>query len=212
MRGWIMRPVYLPGARTAARAPSGLDRRPDDLAELADGVLEAVVDDDVRELVLRVELVAPRPRAAWRSRSPLSVPRPTSRSRSASREGGAMKTCSASGQRLADLARALDLDLQHHRLAGRGAPLELGAQRPVAPARVLGVLDERALAQQRIELLVAEERVVDALLLARPRVARGRRDAQPEPGQLIAQQPDQRPLADPRGAGDDDHARQAREP
>ena len=42
------------------------------------------------------------------------------------------------------LARALDLDLEHHAGAAGKAAVELAAQRPVAPARVVGVLYELA--------------------------------------------------------------------
>ena len=74
------------------------------------------------------------------------------------------------GHRLAHLARALDLDLQHDRDARRAMrSLELGAQRAVAAAGVLGVLDELAGRDAPLELLVGEEVVVDAVLLARPR-------------------------------------------
>ena len=67
-----------------------------DALQLADRGLEPIVDDDVAELGLGLELV----QAVGRRRSTssaASVPRPTRRSRRASTEGGAMKTCSASG-------------------------------------------------------------------------------------------------------------------
>ena len=48
------------------------------------------------------------------------------------------------GHRLAHLARALDLDLEHDGRAPVDALLELVAQRAVAAAGVLGVLDEVA--------------------------------------------------------------------
>jgi hypothetical protein len=82
--------------------------------------------------------------------------------------------------------------------------LELLAQRAVAAAGVLGPLDELAGGDALLELLLGEEVVVDALRLPRPRLARGGRDAQGELGQPLAQQPDERALADPRGAGDDE--------
>ena len=62
-----------------------------------DGVLEPVVDHHVRELAARVELLVGRGAAARRSASGSSVPRPTSRVRSASSLGGAMKIWIASG-------------------------------------------------------------------------------------------------------------------
>jgi hypothetical protein len=48
-------------ARAAASRPRLRDRVADDRGELLDRVLEAVVDDDVRELVLRRELALGRP-------------------------------------------------------------------------------------------------------------------------------------------------------
>ena len=64
-----------------------------------------------------------------------------------------MKICTASGIVSRDLARALDLDLEHAP-AGRprGAPLELGAQRAVAAAGVARVLDELARLDAPLEL------------------------------------------------------------
>ena len=48
------------------------------------------------------------------------------------------------GHRVADLAGALDLDLEHDRVPAGDRAVELGAQRAVAAAAVLGVLDEVA--------------------------------------------------------------------
>src|SRR5205814_1225600 len=56
----------------------------------------------------------------------------------------------------------------------------------------------------------AEEVVVDAVDLARARGARGGRDAELELGHALAQRADERALADPRGAGDDEDARHPR--
>jgi hypothetical protein len=86
--------------------------------------------------------------------------------------------------------------------------VELLLQRPVALAGVLGPLDELARRDAPLELLVGEEPVVLALGLAGPRVARGGRDAERELGDALAQQPDQRALADAGGPGDDEDARQ----
>ena len=63
-----------------------------------------------------------------------------------------MKTCSAPGS-ASRIWRAPWTSISSTTGSpGGGAALELAAQRPVAAAGVLGVLDERALAQQRIEL------------------------------------------------------------
>ena len=144
----------------------------DDPLELVDGVVEAVVVDDVRELVRRGELGLGAPRGAPRSDRGVSVPRPIRRVRSVSSDGGAMKMRIASGIVSRDLARALDLDLEHDRRALRGALVELGAQRAVAAAGVLGVLEEVALDDAAIELDVVEE-VVVRRRAPRPGAARG---------------------------------------
>ena len=64
------------------------------------------------------------------------------------------------GHRALDLARALHLDLEHDRRAAAGALRELRAQRAVAAAGVLGVLEEVALDDAAVELRVVEEVVV----------------------------------------------------
>ena len=135
------------------------------------------------------------------------MPRPTSRARSASSRRRRDEDPHRLGHRLAHLARALHLDLEHHGDPARDAPVELGAQRPVAPARVAGVLDELAGRRARSNS-ASEEVVVDAVLLARPRVARGGRHRQLELRDPLEQAADQRALADPRGSGDDEDAGQ----
>ena len=69
------------------------------------------------------------------------------------------------------------------------------------------MLDELAGVHAARELRVVEEVVVDAVALAGARRARRGRDAQLERGQPLAQRPDQRPLAHPRRAGDDEDLR-----
>src|SRR5215218_7935475 len=89
------------------------------------------------------------------------------------------------GHRLADLARALDLDLEQHRGVAGASPLELVAEGSVAPAGVAGVLDEVAAVHARLELVVGEEVVVDAVLLPRPGSARRRRNGELELGHAL---------------------------
>ena len=55
-----------------------------------------------------------------------------------------MNTCTASGHGLADLAGALQLDLEHHAAPVGQAGVDLGAQRAVAVGGVARVLDELA--------------------------------------------------------------------
>src|SRR5207302_9281994 len=103
--------------------------------------------------------------------------------------------------------RSLHLDLEHHWRARAQALLELRAQRAVAAPGIVRVLDERALGHVAVELIAREEVVVDAIALARARRARGRRHGELESVQALHQPADQRPLADPRGARDHEHAR-----
>jgi hypothetical protein len=69
------------------------------------------------------------------------------------------------------------------------------------------VLDELAGLHAPVELGVVEEVVVDAVLLTRPRGARGRGHRQLEAGHPVEQRADERSLADPRRAGDDEDPR-----
>ena len=127
-------------------------------------------------------------------------------SRSASSEGGAMNTCTASGI-AARTWRAPWTSISSTTGHARAdATLELGAQRPVAAPGVVGVLDELARRDQLVELLAAEEVVVDAVALARARRAGGGRHRQLELRHALAQAADQRALADPRGPRYDEHA------
>ena len=71
-----------------------------------------------------------------------------------------MKMRIASGIVSRDLARALDLDLEHDRRALGRALVQLRAQRAVAAPGVLGVLEEVALEHAAVELDVVEEVVV----------------------------------------------------
>ena len=82
-----------------------------------------------------------------------------------------MKICTASGIACADLAGALDLDLEHHRHAACGRALELAAQRAVAVSGVVGVLDEARPRAAAVELIAREEVVVERRP-ARPVAAR----------------------------------------
>src|SRR5205814_2117428 len=69
---------------------------------------------------------------------------------------------------------------------------------------IAGVLEEVSLDDAAIELGVIEEVIVHAVLLPRARVARGGGDGQLELGHALEQRADERSLADPGGAGDDE--------
>jgi hypothetical protein len=84
------------------------------------------------------------------------------------------------------LAGALDVDLEHD--SARRA-LQLAPERPVAVARIDGMLEELAGLDAAVEIGLAQEVVVDPVDLAWTGVARGRRD-----GQLEARNPLQEPF------------------
>src|SRR5258708_23544608 len=150
------------------------DGRADDLVELLDGVLEPVVDDHVAELVARTELLLgdphPLPHHAFVVGAAPDEPQPQSLERRRRDED-----LDRLRQRRANLARPLDLDLEHDGAARGGAALKLGAQRPVTVTGVAGVLDELARSDTAVELLRAQEVVIDAVALARPRRSGRRR-------------------------------------
>ena len=113
----------------------------------------------------------------------------------------------------AEVARSTWDRWREHALStqtGCAVALELGAQGPVAIARVLRVLDEGALPHPALELLRVEEPVVAALALARARGTRGGRHGQPEPGGALEQPADQRALPHARGTRDDEDGRSCR--
>ena len=76
--------------------------------------------------------------------SSLSVLRLRSRVSSAAREGGRMKMVRQSGMRLADLVRALPVDLEDHVVPGVAQRFDLRAARAVEVVEHLRVLEEFA--------------------------------------------------------------------
>jgi hypothetical protein len=119
-----------------------------DVVECVDGAVEAVVDDDVRELVARRELGPLQPRGA--SRSSLGVVGGAQLEAGAERleDGGAMKTRTAVG--IAALTwRAPWTSISSTRVAAARSSLELAAQRPVAVTGVARVLDELVRGERR---------------------------------------------------------------
>lgn len=101
----------------------------------------------------------------------------------------------------------LHLDVEHDDLALGGLLLDGGLARAVAVAAELGVLDEAVGGDEVLELGHLHVEVVDAVGLAGPRAPRGVRHGQGEGvGVRVEQAPDQRALADARGARDDERA------
>ena len=111
------------------------------------------------------------------------------------------------GQRSADLPRALRARSRAPRARRRrcGARAPRAASRSGAPSTSPARRTRRH--RRAGELRVVEEVVVDALALPRARRARRGRDAELELGHPLAQEPDERALADARGPGDDEDLR-----
>ena len=116
-----------------------------------------------------------------------------------------MKIVSALGDPLLHRERAVQLELEQRDVALGRDPVELREERPrpLAPREHV-VLEEVAVGEPPVELLVAEEPVVHAVPLARPACARRRRDGEPEPRDAGQQRLHHRPLAGARGAGEDE--------
>src|SRR6478752_7456237 len=109
------------------------------------------------------------------------------------------------GHRLAHLPGALQVDLQHRRLAGRQGEVDGPARGAVAGGLVdHGPLEQVALLDHGVELLVGDEPVVDAVLLAGTRLARGGGDREPHLRVRLAHRGGDGALADGRRAGQDD--------
>src|SRR3954454_552538 len=95
----------------------------------------------------------------------------------------------------ANLASALDFDLEHERLR---VAFQLRTQRAVAVAGVLRPLQKFVFVDLFLELIRAQEVVVDAMLFTRAGRPGGRRDRELHPRKAIEEKADHRPLADPR--------------
>ena len=101
--------------------------------------------------------------------------------------------------------RAVRLELEHADAPVRRDPVDLRAERPVAPVgHVLDPLEERRLLRARRELLVGEEPVLATVLLTGPLRPGRRGDRDLELRDPLEDRADQRPLPGARGTGDDD--------
>ena len=103
----------------------------------------------------------------------LSLLRPRSRCSSTVNDGGSTKIDDEGEAALADLLRALHVDHQHDVAAGREQPLGLRPARAVEVAEDVGPFQELARRDHRLEAVAGHEMVVDAVLLAGPRLPRG---------------------------------------
>src|SRR5690554_338549 len=167
----------------------------DDPHELVRGARDVVVHDHVVELVGRGELDASRlePTLALLGTLGAAAHEPADELVPA---GRGEKHEAGVGHGLADLTRALQVDLEDDRLARREPLLDGRPQRAVAVAAVHdGPLEERALLDRPREGFRPDEAVVHPVHLAGARVPRGRRDGQPDMGIARAQVRRHGPLA-----------------
>ncbi len=94
------------------------------------------------------------------------------------------KIVTRAGDAVGDVQRALGLELEHADLALVADAVDLGEERAGALApREDVVLEEVVVREPPVELLVADEVVVDAVDLARPAGARRRGDRELELGE-----------------------------
>src|SRR5262245_3512420 len=188
MRGWIM----------GGHGTCAVQGTADDSLELGDGPLAVVVDDGVVELRRERELalgdVEPLVDLALALRCPQAEP--------------ALALLPARGgdedrdrrrDTVANRQRAAGLDLEHGRATVGDDAIELRPERARAatlPPRQLDPLQEVALLQLPVELLVAQEPVVPAVLLAGALRTGRRGDRELElAGQALDQQRRERALA-----------------
>ena len=111
---------------------------------------------------------------------------------------------------VADLAGTLEVDLQHRGRPGGQRLLDRAARGAVAGGLVdHRPLEELVLGDERVELGVGDEPVVDAVLLAGARRPGGRRDRDPHLGVALAHRGGDGALADRGRPGEDDEPRRA---
>ena len=103
---------------------------------------------------------------------------------------------------LPDLPGALQVDLQEDRLTGLQPLQHRPPRRAVAVAGEFRPLQQLAVGDQLVHLVVGDEEVVDAVLLTGARLAGRGRDREPDLGVFLAHMGDDRALADPRRAGE----------
>ena len=99
------------------------------------------------------------------------------------------------GKGLAHVEASLHVDLEHHGASLPRDALDLLAQRAVAMPVDPRPLEELARRDATVELVLGEEVVGDAVLLARSWLSCSRRNRQAQAREALAQQCDERPLA-----------------
>src|SRR5215208_2307267 len=197
MRGWIM----------GGHGTCAVHRPADDLLELRHRPLAVVVDDRVvklgregRLLLRDVEPLVDLALALGRPQAQAALPLLAARRGDEDRD--------RRGDAVANRECAAGLDLEHRRLPLSRDALELGPERPRAVALTPGELDpleEVALLQPAVELLVREEPVVAAVLLAGPHRPRRPGDRERELGDALHQKLGQRALALTGSSGEDEN-------
>ena len=177
----------------------GQRRSRDDRPSSPTASLEPVVDHDVGELGLGGQLASRASAAAPRSARGCRCPGRPAAPRSASSDGGAMKTWTASGI-VPRTWRApwISISSTTGAPAGRAARARSAASRSGGPSSS-ACSTKSPLATALVELRLGEEVVVDAVLLARPRRARGGRHGQLELGHPLGSARISVPLPTPDG-------------
>src|SRR5207237_10295498 len=110
-----------------------------------------------------------------------------------------------------DDERAGRLEVEQRNATLAANAVDLGAKRSVArPPRMRHVLEERALLDEPLELLLGDEVVLAAVPLAGTPLPRGRRDGELELGEATHELLLERALAGTRGTGDRDDGTRVR--
>src|SRR5262249_203305 len=99
---------------------------------------------------------------------------------------------------LAQLLRALPVDIEQHVAPRRERAFNRSARRAVAIAEYLGPFEHIASRHHGVETDAVSEIVIPTVDLAGPRLTRRRRNRQLDRGVALQQQPRQRRLARPR--------------
>ena len=151
--------------------------------------------------------VRPSPSSSRRACSALSsVPRPIRRRTSSSQVGGSRKTSGCLGHRLPHRPCPLQIDLEQHTLAVRPGPLRSARVACRTGTRCAPVAHSSicAAGDQPVEFVVADEEVVDAVDLPRPRPSGRRRDREQHLRIVLTDVPGHRALADRGRSGEHD--------
>ncbi|MNC60352.1 hypothetical protein D3C75_1102230 [compost metagenome] len=142
------------------------------MLHLADGLFHAAGNDLIAVLPTPVQTLAQRLQVGWQDEDRTGF-----------------------GHQLAHLTGALPVDFQNQVIAPVQHLLQRATRGAVEVAEHFGVFKEVVLVDQRLEFVMADEVVVDAVLLARAFAARGVRDRNADAFVVLDQGVDQAGLA-----------------